>query len=97
DCFVLGSMAGVPYRQQSVRLVQGDMLFLYTKGLSEAENRDRIQYSYGHMHMRLNQALGETYELSDILGVMTRDVEEFLGGERAKQDMTMLLLRYLGT
>lgn len=96
DCFVLGSMAGIPYRQQSVQLVQGDMLFLYTKGLSEAENREQVQYSQEHMHMRLNQVLGETYELSDILGVMTRDVEEFMDGEPAKQDITMLLLRYFG-
>lgn len=96
DCFVLGSMAGVPYRQQSVQLVQGDMLFLYTKGLSEAENREQVQYSYEHMHMRLNQVLGEVYELSDMLEAMTRDVEEFLDGEPAKQDMTMLLLRYFG-
>ena len=96
DCFVLGSMAGVPYRQQSVQLVQGDMLFLYTKGLSEAENREQVQYSYEHMHMRLNQVLGEVYELSDMLEAMTRDVEEFLDGEPSKQDMTMLLLRYFG-
>lgn len=96
DCFVLGSMAGVPYRQQSVQLAQGDMLFLYTKGLIEAENKEQVQYSYEHMHMRLNQILGETYELSDMLGVMSRDVEEFLDGEPTKQDMTMLLLRYFG-
>ena len=96
DCFVLGSMAGVPYRQQSVQLVQGDMLFLYTKGLIEAENKEQVQYSYEHMHMRLNQILGETYELSDMLGAMSRDVEEFLDGEPTKQDMTMLLLRYFG-
>ena len=96
DCFVLGSMAGVPYRQQSVQLVQGDMLFLYTKGLSEAENAEQVQYSYEHMHMRLNQVLGEVYELPDMLETMTRDVEEFLDGEPAKQDMTMLLLRYFG-
>ena len=94
DCFVLGSMAGVPYRQQSVQLVQGDMLFLYTKGLVEAENREQVQYSKEHMHMRLNQVLGESYELSDILEVMARDVEEFLGTEPAKQDIIMLLFRY---
>lgn len=96
DCFVLGSMAGVPYRQQSVQLVQGDMLFLYTKGLPEAENRERVQYSLEHMNMRLNQVLDEAYELSEILGAMEQDVEEFLGEEPAKQDITMLLLRYFG-
>lgn len=96
DCFVLGSMAGVPYWQQSVQLVQGDMLFLYTKGLIEAENRDQVQYSLDHMHMRLNQVIGEVYELPEILDVMTRDVEEFLYGEPAKQDITMVVFRYFG-
>ena len=96
DCFVLGSMAGVPYWQQSVQLVQGDMLFFYTKGLIEAENHEQVQYSFEHMHMRLNRVLGESYELREILETMERDVDGFLGGEPAKQDMTMLLLRYFG-
>lgn len=96
DCFLLGSMAGVPYWQQSVQMVQGDMLFLYTKGLVEAENRNQVQYSLEHMHMRLNQALGSAYELPEILEVMDRDVKEFLRGQLPKQDITMLLLRYLG-
>ena len=96
DCFVLGSMAGVPYWQQSVQLTQGDMIFLYTKGLIEAEDRDQVQYSLEHMHMRLNQVLGEAYELPEILEIMAGDVEEFLRGESAKQDMTMVLLRYFG-
>ena len=96
DCFVLGSMAGVPYWQQSVQLAQGDMLFLYTKGLIEAENREQVQYSLDHMHMRLNQILGEAYELQDILGMMERDVKDFMGEEPAKQDITMLMLRYFG-
>ena len=96
DCFVLGSMAGVPYWQQSVQLVQGDMLFLYTKGLIEAENREKMQYSLEHMHMRLNRVIGEAYELQEILDVMTQDVENFLDEEPAKQDITMLLMRYFG-
>lgn len=96
DCFVLGSMAGVPYWQQSVQLAQGDLLFLYTKGLIEAENREQVQYSLDHMHMRLNQALGEAYELQEICGIMKQDVEEFLGEEPRQQDITMLMLRYFG-
>lgn len=96
DCFVLGSMAGVPYWQQSVRLVQGDLLFLYTKGLPEAENASGVQYSGDHMQMRLNQALGEAYELPDIVQLVQRDVEAFLGGAARQQDIAMLLLRYFG-
>lgn len=96
DCFVLGSMEGVPYWQQSVQLSQGDMLFFYTKGLVEAENRDQVQYSYEHMHMRLNQILGQVYELSDIFDMMSEDLEKFMEEESVKEDVTMMLFRYFG-
>ncbi len=96
DCFMLGSMAGVPYWQQSVRLVQGDLLFLYTKGLPEAENAAQVQYSQAHMQMRLNQTLTEAYELPDIVRIMQEDAEAFLEGAPQQQDIAMLLLRYFG-
>ncbi len=97
DCFVLGSMAGVPYWQQSVQLTQGDLLFFYTKGLTDAENEEKMQYSEEHMQQRLNQTLSQVYELKDILKLMQEDVQEFLGGARqGQEDMTMLILRYFG-
>lgn len=96
DCFVLGSMDGVPYWQQSVQLAQGDLLFLYTKGLVEAENRKQVQYSAEHMQMRLNQAMREAYGLKEITQIMEQDVERFLDGESRKQDIVMMLFRYLG-
>lgn len=96
DCFVLGSMAGVPYWQQSVQMVQGDLLFLYTRGLVEAENADQVQYSQEHMQMRLGKALGEAYDLEEITQVMMADVEEFLEGTPKQQDIAMLLLRFFG-
>lgn len=96
NCFVLGSMSGVPYWQQTVQLVQGDLLFLYTKGLVEAENKEQIQYSAEHMQMRLNQAMGEVYDLKEIADVMMGDLEAFLNGAVLQKDIAMLLLRYFG-
>ena len=96
DCFVLGGMEGVPYWQQSVQLVQGDMLFLYTEGLVEAKNKEQMQYSMEYMHMQLNRILNEVYELPEVLGRMMEEVEEFMGEESQEQDITMLMLRYFG-
>ncbi len=97
DCFVLGSMAEVPFWQQSVRLTQGDLLFFYTKGLTDAENEENMQYSEEHMRQRLNRTLGEVYELKDILELMQEDVQEFLGENRSGQeDTAMMILRYFG-
>lgn len=94
DCFVLGGMERVPYWQQSVKLAQGDLLFLYTKGLVEAENRTRVQYSSEHMRMRLNQVMGEVYALQDIVGIMEEDVKHFQEGAPQEKDIVMVLLRF---
>ena len=96
NCFVLGSMSGIPYWQQTIQLVQGDLLFMYTKGLVEAENKEQIQYSAEHMQMRLNQALGEVYDLREIANVMENDLESFINGATLQQDIAMLFLRYFG-
>ena len=96
NCFVLGSMSGIPYWQQTIQLVQGDLLFMYTKGLVEAENKEQIQYSAEHMQMRLNQALGEVYDLREIANVMENDLESFINGARLQQDIAMLFLSYFG-
>ena len=96
DCFVLGSMAGVPYWQQSVQLVQGDLLFLCTKGLEEAENEEQMQYSREHMQMRLNHAVKEAYGLDEIARIMSDDVEGFMEGALPTQDIAMLLFRFFG-
>lgn len=96
DCFVLGSMEGVPYWQQSIQLTQGDLLFLYTKGLVDAENNNGVQYSPEHMHMRMNQIIRESYELQEIVQSMEQDVGDFMDGAVQQQDIAMLLLRYFG-
>lgn len=96
DCFVLGGMEGVPYWQQSVQMVQGDLLFLYTKGLVESENASMVQYSLEHTKMRINQAVGEAYELGELLHIMEEDVEDFLEGAPRQQDIAMLIFRYFG-
>ena len=96
DCFVLGSMAGVPYWQQSIQLVQGDLLFLYTKGLVEAENSSHVQYSPEHMMMQLYNVIGKAYGLQEIVQCMEQDVKEFMGDAPQQQDIAVLMLRYFG-
>lgn len=94
DCFILGGMEGVPYWQQSVYLAQGDLMFLYTKGLVEAQNTAQVEYSAEHMQMRLNEVMKEVYELKDIIDIMEKDVEDFCEGAPREQDVAMLLMRF---
>jgi len=37
---VLGGMEGMKYRENIVRLTEGDVVYLYTDGVTEAEDKD---------------------------------------------------------
>lgn len=94
DCFVLGGMERVPYWQQSVKLAQGDLLFLYTKGLVKAQNREQREYGSEHMRLRLNQVMKEAYALQEIAEIMETDVKNFQADVPREQDIVMMLLRF---
>lgn len=95
-CFALGSMANVPYWKQSVELVQGDLLFMYTGGLVNAEDKKGEAFSQPRMVSALNQSLLEEYSISAIAGKMEKTVFEFMDGSEQQSDIAMLLFRYFG-
>lgn len=90
---VLGGMTGVRYREFETRLDGGDVLFLYTDGVTEAI--DGKEEAYGEE--RLEKVLDECEERSP--GQLTERVKEslqrFTRGEAQFDDVTLLALRML--
>ncbi|MCL2816567.1 MAG: serine/threonine-protein phosphatase, partial [Oscillospiraceae bacterium] len=95
-CFALGIMDNVPYWQQSVTLVQGDLLYFYNKGVIEAENNKGEQYSEDRMESYLNDSVTKVYDIKKIISDMKDEISEFTGGLEQNEDITMMILRYLG-
>ena len=95
-CFALGSMANVPYWKQSIGLVQGDLLFMYTGGLIEAADKKGENFSEPRMVDILNQTVQEEYSISGITGKMENAVFEFMDGNEQNNDIAILLFRYFG-
>ncbi|MFT4106960.1 MAG: SpoIIE family protein phosphatase [Lacrimispora sp.] len=92
----LGSMENVPYFQQSVRLVQGDMLFLYSPGVAEASDERGNVYSDSCVTEQMNEITKQEIGLERIIGVMSEDIRKFQGRQPQEQDHTMLMIRYYG-
>lgn len=95
-CFALGSMANVLYWKQSIGLVQGDLLFMYTGGLIEAADKKGENFSEPRMVDILNQTVQEEYSISGITGKMENAVFEFMDGNEQNNDIAILLFRYFG-
>ncbi len=91
--FVLGGMEDTQYEAQQLQLLPGEVLFLYTDGLTEAMNAKKELYGQERPLSVLNKALDRNaYEMAM---AMTQDIASYVGKAEPSDDLTMLVLRYL--
>lgn len=88
----LGLFEGFPYRAQSCTLEKGNTIFLYTDGVTEAENISKELYSDGHLLEVLGKNNGG--EPVQITGVIVNDIERYSQGAEQSDDITILCLKY---
>ena len=89
--FILAGMEGMKYQQESITLSEGDELYLYTDGVTEAMNLENELFS----DKRLKEALNRhrDLELKDLLASMKQEIDQFANGAKQADDITMLALR----
>ena len=92
--FVLGGMEGIPYKKQELDLKPGDVIFLYTDGVTEAT--DANEQLYGDD--RLVACLNANYDLppKELCEAVKADVDKFVGDAPQFDDITMVCFQYLG-
>lgn len=88
----LGVLKGMDFVEQEIQLHYDDALFLYTDGLSEAENNAHEQFGV----YRIEAALHGRKNAFDHLKNMQKHVNDFVGSAPQSDDLTMLFLHYLG-
>jgi sigma-B regulation protein RsbU (phosphoserine phosphatase) len=90
----LGALEGIPYPERSVRLEPGDAVLLYTDGVTEAQNAAGEEFA----EERLIRAAGETQGLDPgaVAAHVTEAVRAFTGGAALADDLTCLVLCYVG-
>jgi len=92
--FVLAGMEDVRYREYEIELENGDFIFVYTDGVAEATNLARKLYGTERMITALNRRQGAG--CAELLGLVHRDVDAFVGEAPQFDDITMLCLEYRG-
>ncbi|NLA26706.1 MAG: SpoIIE family protein phosphatase [Firmicutes bacterium] len=92
--FVLAGLEGVQYEQFELQLADGDALFLYTDGVTEALNTHGALYGEKRLQTVLNHHLGQS--CADLLPAVKASVDAFVGEAPQVDDITMLALRFSG-
>ena len=93
--FVLGPMDGMPFAEQKISLKPGDLLFLYTDGVTEALNVKDEEY----LPDRLINFMNSTdcrVDLQTLLKNIRADVSAHVGAAEQSDDITMFALRFKG-
>ena len=88
----LGIMKGMEYKEQECHLNPDDAIFLYTDGLTEAENEKAECFGED----RMMDSLSGRKPSQEHLEKISADVRSFVGNAPQSDDLTMLFIHYLG-
>ena len=86
----VGAFSDYRFSAQEVEIPSGSTIFLYTDGLTEAEDARHNQYGIARMeeHLKADTA-------RQLIEGMTASVKAFVGDTEQSDDLTMLAIRYL--
>jgi serine phosphatase RsbU (regulator of sigma subunit) len=91
---MVGIFPDLSYDEDEVVLDAGDRLVLYSDGVTEAENSTTAQYEEERLEDCLRQAAGASPD--DTVRIVIDSVRTFADGYAQADDITVLVVRYLG-
>ena len=92
--FVLAGMDGVVYKTQELQLVPGDIIYLYTDGVTEATNAENELYGEERLLSAVNSR--EFESMQELCTYVKADVDAFVGEAPQFDDITMVALKFIG-
>lgn len=93
--FVLGGWEDWQYVQQEIQLEAGDIIFLYTDGVTEAADSSGKLYSLERLQKFLTY-LDKTTSAEEILSAVNESLQRFSGDAAQADDITMLAVKLKG-
>lgn len=90
--FPLGFVGETQYELTEDALMPGDVLLLYTDGVTEAQNRAMDQYGISRLSYALSQ-VPERASAGEMVKSILSDFSSFLEGRLLKDDVTLMLLK----
>ena len=92
----LGAFDDLEYEMRKLTLMPGDMLFLYTDGVTEAVNEAQVLYSEERLQRVLNQLATSASSAQEIIADIHADIDAYANGAEQFDDITMLGIRFEG-
>ena len=91
DDLIVGMFEDYEYREGTVKLEHGDLLVLYTDGITEARNEQ--EEAFGDRRLLDTVCLSDSDRCADVVRKVFSSVFAFVGSRPAYDDMTLMVLR----
>lgn len=92
---MLGVNEDAMYETHRLTISPGDMLFLYTDGVTEAMDSDKNLYSEDRLEKTINN-VGVSLSVQEILANVRKDIDAHANGAEQSDDITMLGVKFFG-
>ncbi|MCQ2796310.1 MAG: SpoIIE family protein phosphatase [Bacilli bacterium] len=90
--FVLAGLEGIPYCLESFDLKDGDEVFIYTDGVTEATSKAKKLYGTNRLLNYMNKH--KPYTSKEMINGIMGQLDEFQKDAEQADDITMLMIRY---
>ncbi len=87
----IGIMEDVEYKQAKVKLNRGDIVVMYTDGITDMRNVDKEEYGLKRVHRLLLD--NSRLNANDFVELIVNDVDSFRGEASPHDDMTVLVFK----
>ena len=91
---VLAGMEGVKYRKNEYDLEDGDIIYLYTDGVTEATNSNDELFGNDRLISSLNEMYREDISMEDVCLSVKKSVDQFVDEAPQFDDITMLAYKF---
>ena len=92
----VGVMPTWKYSLQEALIYTGTAIFLFTDGLTEAENAEQAQFQMERVTQVAERALAnKQLQPRQLIGLMTDAVHRFVGDAEQSDDLTMMVIQYI--
>ena len=90
----LGTMSGMDFSATTFRLKRNDLLYLFTDGVNESMNADNEEF--GDKRMQAMVSGHQNVQAQSFIDETLSAVQNHAGSEPQSDDITLLVMRYLG-
>ena len=92
----IGVLPDMTFKLQETTLEPGTTLFLYTDGLTEAEDKTHAQFGQHRLIEKAEKAFAQEQKptMEEFVNDITEAVQKFVGDAEQSDDLTMLAIQY---